>query len=133
MSLPQINPGLLFCSSTGVANGAFYYPDPTGLDTTPPADSAFLSSDSTLNIFGTSSRSAIIHRIWLDTTRTTNYPRLWMGPISGSDVTLELVAPEATGATFTYGPEGILIPGGFKIFLPANASTMNFTIAYEVV
>ncbi len=133
MSLPHINPGLLWVSSTGVANGAFYYPDPQGFDTGPPANSAYLSNDVSLCIFAISDRSAIIRSIWLDATGTTNYPKMWIGPHAGSDVTLDLVAPEVTGATFTYGPEGILMPGGFQIYLPANASTMNFTIAYEVV
>jgi hypothetical protein len=133
MSSTKINPGLLYCSGTGIAAGAFYYPDATGFDVTPPANSAFLSDNSLANGFVTGGRDAVIHRIWMDATGTTNYPRLWLGPFVGSSITLDLTAPEDTGATFHFGPKGILMPGGFKLFLPANASTMNFTIAYEVV
>jgi len=133
MSSTKINPGLLYCSGTGIAAGAFYYPDATSLDATSPANSAFLSDNSLVNGFAAGDRDAVIHRIWLDATGTTDYPRLWIGPFAGSSIVLDLTAPEDTGATLYFGPEGIKMPGGFKLFLPANASTMNFTIAYEVV
>ena len=126
--------GLHFCSSFGSLATGVLSPDPLGVDATPPALTYGLSDLAAGIVFTASNgRDAIIRSIYLGATGTTVYPILQIRIHNTSTVVASFTMPEDAGATFTFGPEGLLVPGGFQVHQTSVSAARTFTIAYEVV
>ncbi len=126
--------GLYFLSSFGsLATGALT-PDPLGIDATPPALTYGLSDATTEGIFHVGGRDAIIRSLYLGATGTTVWAELQFRIHNSGTAVMKFRHPEDAGATFTFGPEGLLIPGGFQVYHGlGGAVARTYTIAYEVV
>ena len=126
--------GLHFCSSFGSLATGGLSPDPLGVDATPPALTYGLSDLAAGIVFTASNgRDAIIRSIYLGATGTTVYPEIQIRIHNTGTIVASFKQPEDAGATFTFGPEGFLVPGGFQVVLPGAPVARTFTIAYEVV
>jgi hypothetical protein len=123
--------GLHFCSTIERASMVAYL-DPL-VSGTVLADTYGLTAASGNDIFAAGGRDGIVRSLYIGPTGTTGFPQvLLLGRVTG-DILAIFRAPQFSGATFTFGPEGLLAPDGFKVRIVGGGDVVSFTLAYEVV
>jgi hypothetical protein len=125
-----LKPGLLWLSGTSVSPTVTYYPDPFGIDTTPPAGTHGLSDSSIRGVFNVAGRDGILHGVSMNKVSTGTILNII---IKGTSTVVASFKGSLTQQQyFHFGPEGLRIPGGFEIE-STGVGGSNFTVHYEVV
>ena len=122
--------GIQWLGVKNISPTVTYYPDPLGEDASAPSGTKGLSDSSTLGVFGHTGRDAVIHSVWLADKLGTEILNIY---IKGtSTVVASFTASSLTVQSFSFGPDGLRVPGGFQIEV-AGVGSLSAYVSYEVV
>lgn len=133
MTKAKIRRGAFSCFgndiNTTTEGQADFYPTPDNTGTQ-PANSNGLCKSSADSVFAAGDRDALLRTFWADVGSGSI---ISIQTFDGTDTIFELPAAAFGLTCINFGPEGVLIEGGFRINITGATPPNDWLLTYEVV